>query len=167
MLSSLHQGNHRPCTTLSCAAAGEEHPAGGWQDDAGLTLLQGRRQQHPRADGGRTGHHGGCAGETTSGLLSGWAGPALRMCFVTHNPGSQALRTLCGCAGPRHSVGSILSWGFLCPLAPFSSTSGSLRFGQLSMTLLGTHCQQWTNETEAPGIVSQVPSPRCTLGLEG
>lgn len=42
----------------------------------------------------------------------------------------------------RHSVGSILSCGFICSLAPSPSTTGSLGFGQLGLTLLGIHCQQ-------------------------
>lgn len=64
--------------------------------------------------------------------------------------------TLCGyMCWPQHSVCSVLSWAFLYLLDP-SATTGTLRFDQLGLTLSETHCQQWTNETETPGIAERV-----------
>lgn len=64
------------------AAAGEEHPAGGREDDPSCTLLRAGGQQCPGADRGGAGHRGGSAGEEQTGLpgRGGWGGWGRRAC---------------------------------------------------------------------------------------
>lgn len=74
-----------PTEVLPVAAAGEEHPAGRWQDDASLPILQGVCYQRPGADRGGAGHSRGRAGKRHHQ----WYHPGGRNCisvFCVHIP---------------------------------------------------------------------------------